>query len=145
MKNVIIEKNQYDTKAKEGAIIIKKVIKLLYIIIGFISLGLGILGIVLPLLPTTPLLLLASFCFVKGSERFEIWFKGTNVYKRHLESFVKERSMTLKQKLTILLFADVMIAIAFFLVNNLLVRVTLLAIVIYKYYYFIYKIKTVPQ
>lgn len=112
---------------------------------GFIALGFGLLGIILPVLPTTPLLLLASFCFVKGSERFEIWFKGTTIYKRHLETFVKEQSMTLKQKITLLLFADVMIAIAFFLVNILLVRITLVAVVLYKYYYFIYKIKTVQQ
>jgi uncharacterized protein len=81
---------------------------------------------------------------MKGSKRFERWFKGTTLYKRHLESFVKERAMTLKQKLTILLFADVMIAIAFFLQDNFLVRIMLLLIVLYKYYYFIYKIKTVP-
>jgi uncharacterized protein len=121
-----------------------KIVKLLYIIIGFIALGLGVLGLILPVLPTTPLLLLASYCFVKGSERFEIWFKGTTLYKRHLETFVKERSMTFKQKLTILLFADVMIAIPFFILDSLMVRVMLVLIVIYKYYYFIYKIKTVP-
>lgn len=102
------------------------------------------LGIILPLLPTTPLLLLASFCFVKGSERFERWFKGTSIYKRHLESFIRERAMTLKQKWTILLFADVMIAITFFMVDISLVRVVLLLIVAYKYYYFFTKIKTVP-
>ncbi len=118
-------------------------IKLLYIIIGFIALGLGVLGLLLPVLPTTPLLLLASYCFVKGSERFERWFKGTTIYKRHLETFVKERAMTLKQKLTILLFADVMIAIPFFLMDNFMVRLLLVFIVFYKYYYFIYKIKTV--
>lgn len=122
-----------------------KIVKLLYIIIGFIALGLGVLGLILPVLPTTPLLLLASYCFVKGSERFEIWFKGTTLYKRHLETFVKERSMTFKQKLTILLFADVMIAIPFFILDSLMVRVMLVLIVIYKYYYFIYKIKTVRQ
>ncbi|WHZ03862.1 YbaN family protein [Neobacillus sp. YX16] len=121
-----------------------KIVKLLYIIIGFIALGLGVLGLILPVVPTTPLLLLASYCFVKGSERFEIWFKGTTLYKRHLETFVKERSMTLKQKLTILLFADVMIAIPFFILDSLMVRVMLVLIVIYKYYYFIYKIKTGP-
>jgi uncharacterized protein len=122
-----------------------KIVKLLYIIIGFIALGLGVLGLILPVLPTTPLLLLASYCFVKGSERFEIWFKGTTLYKRHLETFVKERSMTLKQKLTILLFADVMIAIPFFILDSLMVRVMLAAVIFYKYYYFIYKIKTVPE
>jgi uncharacterized protein len=56
-----------------------KIVKLLYIMIGFIALGLGVLGLILPVLPTTPLLLLASYCFVKGSERFEIWFKGTTL------------------------------------------------------------------
>lgn len=121
-----------------------KFVKFLFILIGFIALGLGILGIVLPVVPTTPLLLLASFCFVKGSERFERWFKGTNLYKRHLESFVKKRAMTLKQKLTLLLFADAMIAIAFFMVPHILVRFMLILIVLYKYYYFIFKIKTIP-
>ena len=123
----------------------RKIIKFLYIIIGFIALGLGVLGLVLPVLPTTPLLLLASYCFVKGSERFEHWFKGTTLYKRHLETFVKERAMTLKQKLTILLFADAMIAIPFFILESFFVRLMLVMIVFYKYYYFIYKIKTVPE
>jgi uncharacterized protein len=122
-----------------------KIIKFLYIIIGFIALGLGVLGLVLPVLPTAPLLLLASYCFVKGSERFEHWFKGTTLYKRHLETFVKERAMTLKQKLTILLFADVMIAIPFFILDSFFIRLMLVMIVFYKYYYFIYKIKTVPE
>ncbi|WP_423800996.1 YbaN family protein [Neobacillus sp. SAB-20_R2A] len=120
-----------------------RIIKFIFIVIGFISLGLGIIGIVLPVVPTTPLLLLASFCFMKGSERFERWFKGTNLYKRHLESFVRERSMTLRQKLSILLFADAMIAIPFFLHPSYIVKSVLLLIVIYKYYYFIFKIKTV--
>ncbi|MFP7298816.1 YbaN family protein [Neobacillus niacini] len=122
-----------------------KIVKFLYIVIGFVALGFGVLGLILPVLPTTPLLLLASFCFVKGSERFEHWFKGTKLYKRHLETFVKERAMTLKQKLTILLFADVMIAIPIIILDSLIVRVMLAAVVIYKYYYFINKIKTVPS
>ncbi|WML42306.1 YbaN family protein [Neobacillus sp. OS1-2] len=120
-----------------------KFFKFIYIFIGFLALGLGILGIILPLLPTTPLLLLASFCFVKGSERFEHWFKGTTIYKRHLENFVRERAMTLQQKLTILLFADVMIAIAFFFLDRTILRIMLLLIVANKYYYFIFKIKTI--
>ncbi|MFF2448194.1 YbaN family protein [Neobacillus sp. NPDC058068] len=116
---------------------------MLFVIGGFLALGLGILGIILPLLPTTPFLLLASFCFVKGSERFERWFKGTKIYQRHLESFVRERAMTLKKKLTILLFADAMIAIPFFLLNSIIIRGILLFIILYKYYYFFTKIKTV--
>ncbi|WP_223882002.1 YbaN family protein [Niallia endozanthoxylica] len=110
---------------------------------GFLSLGLGIIGIVLPLIPTTPLFLLAAFCFVKGSKKFDRWFKGTDMYKKYLEDFVRDKSMTRKQKWSISLFADVMIAIAFFLTDKIFVRIILLLVVAYKYYYFIYKIKTV--
>ena len=75
-----------------------KVKKGIYICIGLVAFALGAIGVILPILPTTPFLLLASFCFAKGSERFNTWFINTKVYKKHLESFVKERAMTLKQK-----------------------------------------------
>ena len=107
--------------------------------------GLGMLGILLPVLPTTPLLLLALFFFVKGSKRFEIWFKETNIYKKHLESFVREKAMTRKQKISINLFADVMIVIAFIMVDIFIVRIMLLVVVVYKWYYFVTKIKTVAE
>jgi uncharacterized protein len=117
--------------------------KSIYIFFGFIFMGIGVLGIILPLLPTTPLLLLASVCFVRGSKKFEDWFKGTNIYKKYLEGFIKNRAMTLRQKMTILLSADCMIAIPFILLENVFIKIVLLFIVGYKYYYFICKIKTV--
>lgn len=129
----------------KGAFFMFHFLKWLYIVIGLIALGFGILGIILPVVPTTPLLLLASFCFMKGSERFERWFKGTSLYKKHLESFVKERAMTFKQKLTLLLFADAMIIMTMFAVDSPLVRIMLFLVIVYKYYYFIFKIKTVPS
>jgi uncharacterized membrane protein YbaN (DUF454 family) len=122
---------------------IKLIINGLFIFAGFVSLGFGILGIILPILPTTPLLLLAAFCFVKGSDKFDRWFRGTNLYKKYLEDFVKERAMTRKQKISLLLFADIMIAIPFFLTDSIMVKMILLLIVIYKYYYFMTKIKTI--
>lgn len=120
-----------------------KMKNMLYVSLGFLFLGLGIVGIILPLIPTTPLLLLASYFFVKGSKKFEVWFKSTSIYKNHLEEFIKERSMTRKKKITINLFADAMIAVAFFMTESIAVRIVLLLIVVYKYYYFITKIKTV--
>lgn len=126
-------------------VLIKRIISSLYIVAGFICMGIGIIGIILPVVPTTPLLLLASFFFVRGSKKFEVWFKGTSVYKKHLESFVRERSMTLKQKITILLFADFTIAFPFFILDSILIKIMFILIVIYKYYYFIFKIKTVKK
>ena len=81
----------------QGKIDMNKIKKSLYIIVGLISFGLGAIGVILPILPTTPFLLLASFCFVRGSDKFDRWFKETKIYKKHLENFVNNRAMTLKQ------------------------------------------------
>lgn len=51
----------------------KRLVRPLWIAAGFSALGLGILGIALPLLPTTPFVLLAAFCFARGSERLHDW------------------------------------------------------------------------
>ena len=117
--------------------------KVLYVTVGFIAFALGAIGVVLPVLPTTPFLLLASVCFAKGSDRFINWFVSTKIYKKHLESFVQERAMTLKQKIVILAFADTMIAIPFIMVDNLMMRITLILVVSFKLYYFIFKIRTI--
>jgi uncharacterized protein len=117
--------------------------KFLYVLAGLISVGLGALGAILPILPTTPFLLLALFCFARGSERWNKWFIGTKLYKRYLDNYVQNRAMTLKQKVMILLFADFMIAFPLVIINNLLVRLLLIAVISVKYYYFIFKIKTI--
>ncbi len=122
----------------------KKVTKGLLVLCGLICTGLGLIGVILPVLPTTPFLLLASVCFVKGSDRFDRWFKETTVYKKHLESFVQNRQMTLKQKWTILLTADAMLCFPFFLIDSLHMRIFLIILVIGKFYYFMFRIETLP-
>ncbi len=119
-----------------------KIKNIIFVALGFFFLGLGVIGIVLPLLPTTPLLLLASYFFVKGSKKFEVWFKGTDIYKKHLDDFVRNRSLTKKKKIMISLFSDSMILITFILTDSMIARVILILVVMYKYYYFIVKIKT---
>ncbi|MBM6819592.1 YbaN family protein [Clostridium saudiense] len=117
--------------------------KYFYITLGFIALGLGLIGVILPILPTTPFLLVTSFCFAKGSERFHTWFTNTNIYKKHLESFVKERAMTLKQKVVLLSFVNFMLAFPLILVDVLPMRITIIVLIIIKLYYFVFKVKTI--
>ena len=123
--------------------IIKSPIKLLWLMIGIVSMVLGAIGVVLPVLPTTPFLLLASFCFAKGSDRFQKWFIGTKLYKKHLESFVTSRSMTLKTKLCILLPASAMLILAMLAMSNIYGRVFIVFLIIFKYIYFFTRIETV--
>ncbi|AIY83828.1 MAG: YbaN family protein [Clostridium baratii] len=123
----------------------EKIKKFLYVTIGIISFGLGAIGVVLPVLPTTPFLLLSSFCFVRGSERFDKWFKGTKLYKKHLESFVNNRQMTLKQKITILLFADFMLMFPLIILDSLMVKGLIVIVMLTKYWYFVFRIKTVKK
>lgn len=116
--------------------------KIIYVILGFISMGLGIAGSFLPGLPTVPFLLLASFFFARGSERFHGWFTQTRIYKNYLEDFEKNRSMTLKAKIGLLCLSSTMIAFPIFLLKNNYLRLALILVIIFKYYYFIFRIKT---
>lgn len=119
--------------------------KVVLIILGFISMGIGIVGIVTPILPTTPFLLLASFFFAKGSKRFHDWFISTKIYKKYLESFVQSKAMTLKNKFTILFPVSCMLIITFIFVNNLYARIVLVILFIGKYLYFFTQIKTIAK
>lgn len=122
-----------------------KIKKILYVIVGLIAFALGAIGVVLPILPTTPFLLLASYCFVKGSDKFDRWFKSTKIYKKHFESFINSRAMTMKQKVMILLFADIMILFPLIIVDVLPMRIFLICLMIFKYYYFIFRIDTIKK
>lgn len=118
--------------------------KLLYIILGFLSIGLGIIGIVLPGLPTTPFLLLALFCFSRGSERLRLWFIQTKIYQKYLKEYDEKRAMTMKQKLIILAISFPFCMIAFFNLPHITGKLFLLAVMGIQYWYFFFKIKTLP-
>lgn len=119
--------------------------KIIYLIIGFISLILGSIGVILPVLPTTPFLLLSAFCFAKSSQRVHNWFLSSKLYQNHLDSFVKERAMTLKTKITILGFASFMLAFPLIFSKNIYLRIFIICLYIIKYYYFIFRIETISE
>lgn len=117
-------------------------IRFFFLIVGSLSLVLGVVGVFLPLLPTTPFLLLTAFCYARGSQRFYDWFIQTGIYKKHLESFVQKRSMTLQTKLTILLTASTMLLFPLIIIDNLHVRILIAFLYFFKYFYFFTYIKT---
>ena len=87
--------------------------KILYIMIGCISLGLGIIGVILPIFPTVPFVLLAAFCFARSSERLDGWFKNTKLYK---ENNMKS-GMTKRAKVRIMCSVTLLMSIGFIMVQ----------------------------
>ena len=76
-----------------------KLKKILFIIFGCLCFSLGTVGVILPILPSTPFYLATLFFFANSSEKLHRWFLGTKLYKKHLESFVKKRGMLMKTKI----------------------------------------------
>lgn len=76
----------------------KNPIRYVWMALGILCLVLGTIGVVLPILPTVPFYMATVFCFAKGSKTLHDWFLGTSLYKKHLESFAKEKAMTEENK-----------------------------------------------
>ena len=116
--------------------------KILNILIGCISLGLGIIGVILPILPTVPFVLLAAFCFAKSSERLDGWFKNTKLYR---ENNIKN-DMTKQAKIRIMCSVTLLMSVGFIMMGlrGIVVgNVVLLIVWIFHMAYFTFGVKTV--
>lgn len=73
-------------------------IRVLFNILGTVSLGLGVLGVFLPLLPTTPFLLLAAFCYLRGSPGMHHWLLSHRMLGPYIRDFQSGRGIPLRTK-----------------------------------------------
>ena len=71
-----------------------------YIALGITFTILGVIGIMLPLLPTTPFLLLASALFIKSSEKLYSWLLNQHMLGPYLKNFMEKRAIPLRAKIT---------------------------------------------
>lgn len=96
-----------------------RLIRIFLMIFGAISLFLGILGIFLPLLPTTPFVLLTAICWAKGSDRFHSWLINHKYFGEMVADWEAHRIIPLKAKWLSTIMMNGMIFIsAFFIVNS---------------------------
>ena len=116
--------------------------KSLYLIVGTISLILGIIGIFLPLLPTTPLLLLTSYCLLKSSDRLNEKFMKTKIYKKYVKEFQEKGGMTLKAKLMLTIPVSLLLLFMLITIDSLMMRMVIVIMWLTKVIVFT-KMKTI--
>jgi uncharacterized membrane protein YbaN (DUF454 family) len=98
---------------------------------GTLSTALGIIGIFIPILPTTPFLLLAAACYMRSSEQFYQWLVNNRVFGAYIRNYIEGRGMPIRVKILtiLLLWLGIGLSITFG-VQNMVIRIVLICIAI---------------
>lgn len=115
--------------------------KYLYLVLGFIFLGLGIVGVYLPFLPTTPFILISVYFFGKSSDKYSNMVKNSRFYRENIGPIKEKKGLPLLKKIKILLIMTVLFSVAFFFMKNIIGRLVVLLVLLAHYYYFLFKVK----
>jgi uncharacterized membrane protein YbaN (DUF454 family) len=102
-----------------------KTYKLLLIFLGTISLAAGFVGIFVPILPTTPFLLLTAALYIKGSDRLYNKLINSRIFGSYIKGFREKNGMSKKQKIYSIIIMWTMIIISFLMLQHLLLRIFL--------------------
>ena len=104
-------------------------VRFLMITAGLISVGLGVIGIVLPILPTTPFFLLAAFLFVRSSQKYYRWLLSHKLFGNYIRNYIYKRSISKGVKIFTLslLWMSILFSVTF-ATNLLWLRILLILI-----------------
>ena len=106
-------------------------IRIFFLIIGMISTAIGIIGIFLPILPTTPFLLLAAYCFARSSQKFYLWLNTNRLCGEYIRNYRERKGILLKHKILTILFLWLTIGCSvIFFVTIIWIKILLLIIAI---------------
>jgi uncharacterized membrane protein YbaN (DUF454 family) len=99
------------------------------IIFGSIFLGIGMIGIIVPILPTTPFLLLAAACYIRSSKKCYIWLLKNKRFGPYIKNYIEDKGLPLKIKLyAIILMWSMILLTSIFFVDNIFIRILLIII-----------------
>jgi uncharacterized membrane protein YbaN (DUF454 family) len=108
-----------------------KLVKILYFLGGTFSLTLGIIGIALPILPTTPFLLLAAACYARSSQRFYNWLINNRILGSYIRNYLEGKGLPIRVKIFTITLLWIMISIsAFIIIEIIWLRIVLIVIAI---------------
>ncbi len=120
--------------------------KMIYMLLGCLSVGLGAIGAVIPVLPTFPFLMLAAYCFARSSQKLNIWFKSTKLYQDNLADFAAGKGMTRKTKCRIMGTVTFLMSIGFVVMGRKGIVtgcIVLGGVWFFHLIYFIFGVKTI--
>ncbi|MCW9066184.1 MAG: YbaN family protein [Ignavibacteriaceae bacterium] len=102
-----------------------------YLISGILLVAIGVIGIFLPILPTTIFLILASACFIKSSPKANEWLRNHKILGMYIKNYQDKSGLTIKAKIFNILFLWIMIlSSAFFFTEDFFIKLLLIAIAI---------------
>ena len=116
--------------------------RIIYIIVGFISFMLGTIGIFLPVLPTVPLYLLAVFCFAKSSEKLHDLIINSELYNKHVKDYTDKKGLTKAKKIKTIIFSTTVMTISTLLCPNIFGKIIIIICLLIHILMFIFYIPT---
>lgn len=119
-------------------------IKLLWTTIGTVSLGVGTLGLVLPVLPATPFFLLSAYAYWHGSKRLHAWMLNHRTIGPLINDYLTHRALRKSTKVRALAILWISILISMFSIDNLGLRIALPLIALSSTTYLLH-LKTLPE
>ncbi|WP_335996550.1 YbaN family protein [Fusobacterium polymorphum] len=102
--------------------------KKIYICVGFLAVGLGIVGAFLPVMPTVPFLLVALFCFERSSKKYHDMILNNKYFGKVLRDYYEGRGLTTSVKIKAVLFLSCGMGFSVYRVHNLHLRIMLVLI-----------------
>lgn len=102
-----------------------KIKNLLLIVLGFIFIGLGAVGVAIPVMPTTPFVLLAAVCFSASSKKFYDWLLRNRVFGQYIENYRTKQGISIRLKIASIAFLWTGLIISMVVVQTIWVIVML--------------------
>lgn len=120
--------------------------RIFYLVAGLISLILGFIGALIPLLPSFPFLLFSAYCFGRSSHKLHSWFMSTKLYKNNLESYVKGEGLKYDVKVRLVIMISIALLIGVILMPNIFwFRVVLVVVWFAHLLYFKFGVETIKE
>ncbi len=121
--------------------------KAVFICLGCICFVLGTTGVFLPVLPMVPFYMLTLFFFANSSQKLHDRFLNTQLYHKHLESYMKKEGMTVKTKISVIAMVTVLMGFGFIMMARKEIWIPcmiLAAVWMGHIIYFIFGVRTIP-